>query len=667
MKIGKGKLKALAATLAVALIAAMTPTFTGPVAHAADNKPQNPRVTYSTKETVEFGHYLQEDTNNDGKVDSSDEKQPIVWQVIGKDDKGNVTLISEKVLDGYMYKSYTDEDVTWKTSGLYPWLNGTKDGQFYKEAFGDLSQDLQNAIAGDEGDKVTLATRAQLTNPDYGFTSDESRQAASTSYSKPRIKYGSYYTYQRYWIAQEELEDPTYHYVHATAVTVEPEGRIDNGKAQFWENGVRPVITLNLQEAGITKTNVVNLAIKDVEYDTITLGSYNGQPITWRVLEVNGNDAFVVAEHVLDYKKYHHEEAKITWSDCDLRNWLNGTGDGDFYKEAFTETEQKAIKTTAVSTADNSKYGSSGGATTQDKIFLLSEQELTNEAYGYPSTPETKTDYRKIKDVEGYVREYWLRTPGMMREKPNTYYGPVKVTYDGNMDLFGYLMDSDKVGVVPAMHVNLASEAFNIEPDPNPDPKPTPDPKPNPTPSTGDYEIVTTTGGSSAMNWEPGSGKDFVITVKKKGDTDDSFRHFKGFSMNDKELVKGIDYAVEQGSTIITLYADTLDRLDEGYYEINAIFNDGNVAVNFHISSEAEPDPEPEPEPEPKPNPNPNDNGNTNDSNNERVLGEEIENVPATQTVTSPTTGDAASLAVLVTLMLISAMAFAIIRFRRTR
>ena len=68
------------------------------------------------------------------------------------------------------------------------------------------------------------------------------------------------------------------------------------------------------------------------------------EPIKWRVLSVDGNDAFLLADQNLDAKPYNEECENVTWATCTLRTWLNVT----FLNTAFTSAEQAAIKNTTV-------------------------------------------------------------------------------------------------------------------------------------------------------------------------------------------------------------------------------------------------------------------------------------------------------------------------------
>ena len=105
-------------------------------------------------------------------------------------------------------------------------------------------------------------------------------------------------------------------------------------------------------------------------WDCIYFGNYyqsnssTKEPIKWRVLSVNGNDAFLLADQNLDAKPYNEEDTDVTWATCTLRTWLNDA----FLNTAFTSAEQAAIKNTTVVNDDNPYYGTEGGENTTDKV-----------------------------------------------------------------------------------------------------------------------------------------------------------------------------------------------------------------------------------------------------------------------------------------------------------
>lgn len=199
----------------------------------------------------------------------------------------------------------------------------------------------------------------------------------------------------------------------------------------------------------------------NVTWDTIWFGNYwqndtNGdgtadrsdkqELIKWRVLSVDEekNTALLLSDKALDAKFYNTEEANVIWYDCTLRSWLNSydenanaqgidySTDG-FLTDAFSPYEQDAIVTTSL---DNDNYdewwgqnGNNEGIATEDKVFLISLEDLTNSDYGflggqegyfgYPTKMAKPTNY--AIDNECYVETYeglegnccwWLRLRG---------------------------------------------------------------------------------------------------------------------------------------------------------------------------------------------------------------------------------------------------------------
>lgn len=197
------------------------------------------------------------------------------------------------------------------------------------------------------------------------------------------------------------------------------------------------------------------------------------QPIKWRVLSVNGDDAFILADQNLDAKAYNETNTKVTWENCTIRSWLNGysasankdakdfTGD-NFLNNAFSVAERGAIKTTSVVNEDNPYYGTDGGNDTEDKVYLLAISEASNALYGFNSNYKTESKTREAMNTE-YAKKcgvwtsyygngcWWLRTPG----------GSGNFTSSGGFDSYGHCHSSEfyyaDVAVRPALHINLSS------------------------------------------------------------------------------------------------------------------------------------------------------------------------------------------------------------------
>ena len=247
-------------------------------------------------------------------------------------------------------------------------------------------------------------------------------------------------------------------------------------------------------------------------WDTLTFGNYwqedtNGdgvadqnddkQPIQWRVLSVNGNDAFLMAEKTLDNQCFNEhpksstgggKELWATWETCTLRTWLNDT----FLNAAFTDEEKNAIADTTVVTLGEDPWNTGtltdGGNDTVDKVYLLSLEEIRNGEYGFDSQPEgylgngqdcwrlsqtiasTNTAYATAQGAltfeekearEKYPSEiraigntycWWLRSPGWDGMSAVTVLiGIVSITGSTH---------NDELGIRPVIHLDLSKTSL---------------------------------------------------------------------------------------------------------------------------------------------------------------------------------------------------------------
>lgn len=231
-------------------------------------------------------------------------------------------------------------------------------------------------------------------------------------------------------------------------------------------------------------------------WDCIWFGNYwqsnetAKEPVKWRVLSVNGDDAFLLADQNLDCQPYNTEGKSVTWEICTLRAWLNST----FLQNAFSATEQAAVRTMTVINEDNPEYGTEGGNNTQDKMYLLSIAEASTAAYGFNATFDEESQTRYAKNTE-YAKKrgaytstidsyagngwWWLRSPGSGDG------GAVDVSVNG----YGYDDGSDVCdgahAVRSALHINLSSSAWSKAGTVDSSGGSTGGATPSPTPSTG--------------------------------------------------------------------------------------------------------------------------------------------------------------------------------------
>ncbi len=185
-------------------------------------------------------------------------------------------------------------------------------------------------------------------------------------------------------------------------------------------------------------------------------------PIKWRVLSVNDDDAFLLADTNLDVQKYNDTYTSVTWETCTMRMWLNSV----FLNNAFNASEQAVIQNTTVVNEDNPSHDTEGGNDTTDKVYLLSISEAMNPSYGFTSTTDS-TDTREAVNTAyvaaggeikssrmnsaGGTNMWWLRSPGLDSSLVSYVYDTAHVSEPG-----GYV-SGDNVAVRPALHLDLSA------------------------------------------------------------------------------------------------------------------------------------------------------------------------------------------------------------------
>lgn len=99
-----------------------------------------------------------------------------------------------------------------------------------------------------------------------------------------------------------------------------------------------------------------------------------------------------------------------------------------------------------------------------------------------------------------------------------------------------------------------------------------------------DYTVTSVTGlsGASGRQWAKGAGAGVDITVKLSGD-EKSFDHFTGVRLDGKDLVKDVDYTVEEGSDIVTLKPEALEKLSAGEHTVTVVFDNGEVNTTLTV------------------------------------------------------------------------------------
>ncbi len=168
-----------------------------------------------------------------------------------------------------------------------------------------------------------------------------------------------------------------------------------------------------------------------VKGDSVTLGTYNSTPLTWRVisLDYKNDRALLLSDSVLEKGNLAHSTAAgdYSWASSSVRTWMNGT----FYTSAFSDTEKALI----VETVNNT-----GTETTEDRVFALTAGEAEKHL-GKENTK--KTCYAQ----DGSASEWWTRSSASTATESVQY-----------VDDRGYTENADptlRKGVRPALWITL--------------------------------------------------------------------------------------------------------------------------------------------------------------------------------------------------------------------
>lgn len=226
----------------------------------------------------------------------------------------------------------------------------------------------------------------------------------------------------------------------------------------------------------ITSFDEKDLAVVDgVEYYKQGEKYYERVPVRWQVLQQNDTSMLLLSEKILDAHEFDNSTSggDVKWYNSDLREWLGN----DFYNTCFSTKEQDAIMITENSNDTGSEL--SGGPNTLDKVFLLSDKQMSNSKYGFwGGTDESATrTAHYIPGVEtkvttwtmGFTNQYilnlddqtcyyWTRTPYNLR------YGfalsPKFVTLGGMIGFSNSVVQTWKVGIRPAVQVDKNSDQW---------------------------------------------------------------------------------------------------------------------------------------------------------------------------------------------------------------
>lgn len=181
---------------------------------------------------------------------------------------------------------------------------------------------------------------------------------------------------------------------------------------------------------------------------------YKKEPIKWRVLSVDGDNAFLLADQNLDVQKYNVGNGDVVWANSPLREWLND----EFYNIAFASSEQGCIVETDATNED--------GTCVKDKVSLLSLTEACNAKYGFNCDSSIESETRKSKNTEYAIANGAFTYEGNGAWWLRSYYNWAEEIYrvctQSNIELISnFFLGDTNIAVRPCLHLNLSSNTWS--------------------------------------------------------------------------------------------------------------------------------------------------------------------------------------------------------------
>ena len=252
---------------------------------------------------------------------------------------------------------------------------------------------------------------------------------------------------------------------YSSAVSLMNDEKYDEAIAAFdalngYKDSEKQLENCHIRKLGEEKWN----KIKNIKIgDSYTFGTYeqdnntsNGkEAIEWTVLDKDGMSLLLVSKQALAWQQYNTSYTDVTWENCTLRKWLNGT----FLNNAFSTEEQAQIQNTTVSADNNPQYSTNPGNATTDKVFLLSINEVEKYFNSNEARKCAPTAYAEAQGVwtsDTYKTPsgaatcwWWLRSPGSNQDEAAGVY------VDGSVGEYGRNVNHVHGAVRPAMWITI--------------------------------------------------------------------------------------------------------------------------------------------------------------------------------------------------------------------
>lgn len=214
---------------------------------------------------------------------------------------------------------------------------------------------------------------------------------------------------------------------------------------------------------------------------------YKWEPIRWKVLQKTEDALFVMADKGLDYIPYHTAETTVTWDKSWIRDFLNSENtdtlydSGSYiknnyfsysfylcengnegYRHYLKDDKQEKVHSFYMTAFDDAQRAAIT-AQGNDKLFLLSAEDVKNASYGFgtaeklPARQLSISEYAKKKSWFASESAWWLRSDD----------APFATIVGSGGDIISnseyFKVNNYSMACVPAMYISLSSDQWVSE------------------------------------------------------------------------------------------------------------------------------------------------------------------------------------------------------------
>lgn len=216
---------------------------------------------------------------------------------------------------------------------------------------------------------------------------------------------------------------------------------------------------------------------RDTNGDGIADQKDEKEPIKWRVLSVDGNDAFLITDSILyQMVSCSKDENNRNWENSNIRSWLNSYGMDDFPDESLAHEEglyNSGFLNVSFTSDEKNAIIKQTIDGCSDYIYLPSKEEMLSEEYGF-SSDEDVADAAKVARVTAYsgtiqagtqsawgyglAHCYWLRNFSQDPVYVNEGMHMDEIHRDGTYSPTSFWMNG--FGLRAVLHIDLSKDVW---------------------------------------------------------------------------------------------------------------------------------------------------------------------------------------------------------------